>query len=115
MQKEQARELVRDTFTSSFEKGSFHDFIKNLLNHLDDGEDRRLVVASGRIKEAYRERVNHYERLGTYKDPQGKLLDVLVIYLKKDTTLERGRTFLRNFAADYLATGHGNNKEAILA
>lgn len=115
MQKTQAIDTVKKTFTQSFDKEQFHLFVVNLLNHLNDSEERHLLVPNARIKEAYRERVNHYERLGTFTDPEGKLLDVLVIYLKKDTTLERGRTFLRNFAADYLATGHGSNKDAILA
>ena len=59
--------------------------------------------------------VNHFTRLGTYTDPRGERLDVLVIHLRKNTTLARGRVTLRNFVADYRATGHGQGKAAVIA
>src|SRR4029453_14845263 len=66
-------------------------------------------------KEAFKDYVNHFTRLGTYTDPRGERVDVLVIHLRKDTTLARGRVTLRNFVADYLATGHGQGKAAVIA
>ena len=42
-------------------------------------------------------------------------MDVLVIHLRKETTLARGRLTLRNFVADYLASVHGQNKAAVIA
>jgi type I restriction-modification system DNA methylase subunit len=115
MDKTQAKDTIVETFTKAFDKNQFLFFAKNLLNHLDDSEGRRLRQAGPYIKKAFQDKIKSFERLGTYTDPQSRKLDVLVIYLRQDTTLERGRTSLRNFAADYLATGHGRDKDAVLA
>lgn len=115
MDKKQAKELIRQTFAQAFDQDRFHDFTAQLLNHLNDSPERQRRWVGQMIKKAYSDHVNHYERIGTYTDPEGRKLDVLVIHLKKEMTLERGRTLLRNFAADYLSTGHGNDKDAVLA
>lgn len=115
MDKQQAKELISQTFTQAFDHERFHHFTAQLLNHLNDSTERQRRWSGQMIKKAYADHVNHFERIGTYTDPEGRKLDVLVIHLKKDTTLERGRTLLRNFAADYLSTGHGNDKDAVLA
>jgi type I restriction-modification system DNA methylase subunit len=117
MEKQQARSLVHETFTRPFKEESFHAFVQQLLNHLDDSPERQSTWAGARVKRAYSEHINHFKRLGTYTDPEGRKVDLLVIHLKagKGATLERGRTLLRNFAAAYLATGHGSDKDAVLA
>lgn len=111
MRAEQARNLVVETFTQPFDRARFSRFAQNLLNHLDTSKQKRW---SGNVssKEAFKDKINHYERLGSYEDPNGEKIDVLAIYLKRETTLERGRTSLRNFAADYLTQ---RGKAAVLA
>lgn len=111
MNPEQARNLVEKTFKHSFDRVRFLQFAQELLNHLDTSRQKRW---SGNVssKDAFKDKINHYERLGSYRDPNGEDIDVLVIHLKKETTLERGRTSLRNFAADYLTQ---RNKSAVLA
>lgn len=115
MKTEQARNFVKDTFTRPFDRARFLSFAKETLNHLDASAERQKRWTNQYVKRAFAEQINHYERLGTYTDPRGEKMDVLAIHLKRETTLERGRTLLRNFAADYLATGHGQGKEAVLA
>src|SRR6266536_1225849 len=115
MNPEQAKKLVTDTFRSKFEKNQFLLFNRNLLNHFDDSEARRLRQAGPYIKNAFQDKIRSFERLGTYTDPKGQTLDVLIVNLQKETTLERARTFQRNFVADYLAAGHGKDKDAVLA
>ncbi len=117
MEKQQAISLVKETFTDRFREESFHRFTSELLNHLDDSPERQSTWTGQVIKQAFRNRIKSFKRLGTYTDPEGRKLDVLAIQLRPEAemTLERGRTFLRNFAADYLATGHGNDKDAVLA
>ncbi len=110
-----AQKLVTDTFKNRFNKDQFLKFVKELLNHLDDSEQRRLRQSGPYIKKAFQEKIRSFERLGMYTDPDGRRLDLLVINLQKETTLERARTFQRNFVADYLATGHGKDKDAVLA
>jgi type I restriction-modification system DNA methylase subunit len=113
MDRRQAIVLVRDTFTQRFDEGRFRHFLRNLVNHLD--ESNRLQFSGNLIKRAFSEQVGHYLRLGTYTDPRGERVDVLAIHLRKDTTLARGRVTLRNFVADYMATGHGQGKAAVIA
>jgi len=52
--------------------------------------------------------------LATYTDPSGEKIDILVVYLEKESSLERARTFLRNFVADYLVT-RGQKEAALVA
>lgn len=111
MDRAQAITLVRDTFTQRFDDDRFTLFTRNLLNHLDESKKQTWTLK----KAAFEDYVNHFTRLGTYTDPRGERLDVLVIHLRKDTTLARGRVTLRNFVADYLATGHGQGKAAVIA
>ena len=113
MDRNQAITLVRETFTERFEEARFRHFVRNLVNHLD--ETSRLQFSGNLIKRAFGEQVGHYSRLGTYTDPRGERVDCLVIHLRKDTTLARGRVTLRNFVADYLSTGHGQGKAAVIA
>ena len=111
MERSQAIALVRDTFTARFDDARFTLFVRNLVNHLDEAKKQVWTLK----KDAFKDYVNHFTRLGTYTDPRGERVDVLVIHLRKETTLARGRVTLRNFVADYLATGHGQGKAAVIA
>jgi len=111
VERTQAFNLVRATFTQPFEEARFAVFIRNVVNHLDESKKQLWTLR----KAAFQDYVNHFGRLGTYTDPRGERVDVLVIHLRKDTTLARGRVTLRNFVADYLATGHGKGKAAVIA
>lgn len=111
MDRNQAISLVRDTFNQRFDESRFANFIRNLVNHLD--ESKKQVWSLKKV--AFEGFVNHFMRLGTYSDPRGDRVDVLVIHLRKETTLARGRVTLRNFVADYLTTGHGQGKAAVIA
>jgi len=111
MERSQAITLVRDTFTGRFDEARFTLFVRNLVNHLDETKKQVWTLK----KDAFKDYVNHFTRLGTYTDPRGERVDVLVIHLRKETTLARGRVTLRNFVADYLSTGHGQGKAAVVA
>ena len=99
MQKAQAQNLVRKTLQNDFDKERFLYFVKNLLNKVDDS---KAFHARGYVHEAYKSYIKTYERLATYTDPAGSKLDILVVYLQKETSLERARTAQRNFVARYL-------------
>src|SRR5438094_5948069 len=113
MESSQARSLIRETLTQPFEKGRFQSFVRNLLNHIDESKATRWTKTY--VKDAFKPRVKWFERLATYTDPNGGKLDILIIHLEKQSSLERARTSLRNFVADYMTTGHGQDKSAILA
>ena len=97
-----AKRIVRETLQSSFDKNRFKNFVLNLFNHIDEF---KAFHARGYVKEMFKQQagvIKTYERLGTYTDPEGKKLDVLIVYLERNNSIDSARTTLRNFAAYYL-------------
>lgn len=113
MEKTKAREMIRGTLTQKFDKQRFYRLIKEILN-ANTNESKAQVWSNTIVKDAFKSSVQYYERLGTYADPNDEQLDILIVYLKKDSSLERARTFLRNFVADYLET-RGHKDAALVA
>jgi len=96
-----AKTLIKDTFNYPFDEGRYRNFVINLLNDVDEGKG--FPYLSGNyIKDSFKGHVSKYLRIGTYTDPEGEKVDVLIVHLKNRWSLERSRTMLRNFAADYL-------------
>ncbi len=110
MNQAQACQLIKETFTQAFDKTRFRAFAINLLNHVDEG--KAFSRNSQYIKEAFRNHVQRFERLGTYTSPDKETVDVLIVYLTADSKLERARTAIRNFVADHLKDR--DNKDAAL-
>ncbi len=111
MNKQQAQQLIHDTFETTFDKGRFSGFVRNLLNHI---EDAPFTYQGNYIPEKFRQYVKTLERIGKYNDGEHSL-DILVITLQKDTSLERARTMQRNFIAWYLNGSRGGEmKDAAL-
>ena len=102
MNRDQARNLIQQTFIEAFDKGRFLNFMRNLLNHID--ESKASAWNSQYVKDAFKDHVRRYERLGTYTSPGKEKLDVLIVHLTKESKLERTRTAIRNFVADHLKT-----------
>jgi type I restriction-modification system DNA methylase subunit len=102
MNRDQARDFVVQTFTQSFDKGRFGNFVVNIVKHID--ESKAGTWNSQYVKDAFKNHVHRYERLGTYTSPDNEKLDVLVVYLTKASKLGRARTAIRNFVADHLKT-----------
>src|ERR1017187_702451 len=100
MNRDQARQLVRDTFTHCFQKEQFHRFVKELLNRYD--ESKAQLWTKQYVPDAFKDHIDHYERLGTYETPDDEKLDILIVYLTQESKLERARTALRNFVAHHL-------------
>ena len=94
-----AEQLVNKTFQNSFDKGQFIYFTKNLLNQINES---KAFHVRGYVHEKYRDQVKTYERIGTYTDPENKKIDILIVYLQKENSIDRARTTLRNFVGDYL-------------
>lgn len=110
MNREQARNLVQQTFTHAFDKPRFLNFMRNLLNHID--ESKASTWNNQYVKDAFKNHIQRYERLGTYIMPKKEAIDVLVVYLTAGSKLERARTAIRNFVADHLKAR--NEKDAAL-
>ena len=110
--KQQAQELIKETFESPFDKSGFTNFIKNLLNRIDDAP---FTYQGSYIPDAYKQYIKRLERIGKFNDGENNI-DILVITLQKETSLERARTMQRNFIAWYLNGSRGGKlKEAALA
>ncbi len=105
MQKETAKNLIQETLQNSFNKERFIYLAKNILNHI---EDAPFVYKGNYIFDDFADSIKTVERIGKYKDPEGKLIDILIIRLQKETSLERARTKQRNFIAKYLKGSRGN-------
>ena len=103
MNKQQAQQLIQDTFETTFDKGRFSGFVRNLLNHI---EDAPFTYQGNYIPEKFRQYIKTLERIGKYNDGE-HTLDILIITLQKETSLERARTMQRNFIAWYLNGSRG--------
>ncbi|MFO7950521.1 MAG: hypothetical protein R6U36_09150 [Candidatus Fermentibacteraceae bacterium] len=103
MNKQQARRIITETFENPFDKGRFNGFIKNLLNRIDEGS---FIYKGNYIPDAYKQYIKSLERIGKFSDGENSL-DILVITLQKETSLERARTMQRNFIAWYLNGSRG--------
>ncbi len=112
MNSEQAINLVRDTFTHSFNETRFRTFIRNLLNGLTETDDS--FISGSFIRQAFANNVSSYKRIAKYKPNATERLDVLMVKLKANSSLDRARTLQRNFVADYLKQ-RGNKEGALVA
>lgn len=112
MDKQQAQNIIKQALENPFDKGRFVNFIRNLLNRI---EDEPFTYQGQFIPDAYKPYVSVYERIGKYNDGENRI-DILIVYLKKETSIERARTRQRNFVAGYLQGKYGssNEKEAAL-
>lgn len=112
MQREAARKLIRDTFEQPFDKDQFARFSKNLLNSF---EEAQFSYRGNRIFADFRDYVSVLERIGKYRDVEGNSIDILIVHLKKTTSLERARSSQRKFIAKYLKGSRGGEmKDAAL-
>jgi len=110
MNSAQARQLIKETFTQAFDKARFGNLAVNLLNRIDDS--KAFARNNQYIKDAFKDHVDCFERLGTYTSPDNEKIDVLIVHLTKIAKIERARTAIRNFVADHLKERDG--KEAAL-
>ena len=112
MDKKQAQEIVKNTFENPFDKVRFISFVKNLLNSI---EEATFSYKGNFIPDAYEQSISTLGRIGKYTDGEHKI-DILVVKLRRETSIERARTMQRNFIAWYLNGSRGGEmKDAALA
>jgi len=103
MDKQQATNLIKDIFETAFDEGQYLRFLRELFNgQIDESDERKFDYYGQYIPDSFKEHVRRYKRLGIYTDPNGHEIDLLVVILKRDTSLDRARTMQRNFAAYHL-------------
>ena len=106
MDKNYAIKLIQDVFQSPFNRDRFVTFTKNLFNFLDTAKN--FVYQGNLIPDAYDPYIRTFERIGKYEDAEGNKIDVLIVRLKKVSSLEHARTMQRNFIAWYLGGSRGD-------
>jgi len=111
MDKEQAKRNIKDTFETSFNEGKFIYFIINLLNlKQSDIKNTSFGVRQGyNIPEMFRSHISRFKRVAKYLKDNNRI-DVLIVYLKKETSIEHARSRQRNFIAGYLKGNYGSDK-----
>ena len=111
MDKQQAQTIITATFETSFDKDRFIGFSKNLLNQIKDAP---FTYRGNFIPDAYKPYIASLKRIGKYTDGAHQM-DILIVQLKRETSLERARTMQRNFIAWYLNGSRGGEmKDAAL-
>jgi len=103
MDRKQAKELIVSTFENSFDEDQFHKFIKYLLKEI---EEKSFDLSGAFIPEPFRRYISSYKRIGKYYDGNHEI-DILIVRLVRESSLERARTAQRNFVAWYLNGGRG--------
>ena len=85
MDKQTATQLIGNTFNFPFNEGRFRNFAINLLNNVDEA---KAVKFRGHIKHSFLPHIKSHRRLGTYTDPNGDKIDVLVVQLKNERFID---------------------------
>ena len=107
MDKQRAQEIIKETFESSFDKSNFIRFIKELLNRIDEDS---FTYQGQFIPDSYKPFISRYIRVGKFNDGENRI-DILIVYLNKNTSIEHARTMQRNFIAGYLQGKYGSTNE----
>jgi len=102
MDKQQARQIIKDVFESRFDRERYIRLLRELLNSFDNEGAR--VNQGARIPEKFQDHVEKIERVGKYTEEKIEIM-LFIVYLKRETAIERARTMQRNFVAWYLSQG----------
>ena len=105
MDREQGIRTIRDVLEHPFDYDKYASFSSNLLKHITPTPTTRQ--AGSRIPDAFKSHIRMMKRVGKYEDPQRNKIDILAVWLKKGTSLERARTMQRNYIARYLDGSRG--------
>jgi hypothetical protein len=103
MNKKQASSIIENTFNKAFNRDEFIDFAGNLFNLRSTDYSQRSVG----IFDTYKQHVQSLEVVAKFSDGKNEI-DVLIVTLIKDTSLDKARTMQRNFVARYLSEKQGD-------
>jgi len=106
MKEDEAKRLIRSTFENQFDENNFKRFIAEVLKRVDGSKE--FFSSKISVHSEFENYVNNYKRIGQYKTDKQEIIDVLIVYLKNETTLERARSAQRNFIRWYLNGGKDN-------
>ena len=112
MNREQAKNLIKETFEAPFDRDRFIKFIVNLLNlrQEDINNTAKGPWQGVFIPDAFQDYISKYERIAKYNVDNNRI-DILIVYLEKETSIERARRTQRNFVSGYLKGKYGSDTE----
>ena len=100
MDKQAAERLITNTFNYPFDIGKYKLLSRNIFKEFEEAEFIREGTTY--IPEGFISHIKKYERLGKYEDAQGRVVDILIVYINEGVGLDKARTLQRNFIANYL-------------
>jgi len=109
MNQQEAEKLLIDTFNGEFDSDKFVHFLKELLK----GKLSINPKSSSPHKE-FEEYIKSFKKIGEYKNGRNNI-EVLIVELKKTSSLERARTMQRNFIAKWLNSDYSPKDGALVA
>ena len=99
--------IVKETFGSTYNRDKFTRFARELLNGIQDRGTTHVQIPS-----QFKDYIQSYYRVGkyVYNDGFEKIIDVLEVKLKRNSSIEHARAMQRNFVARYLNGAFGDIK-----
>ena len=110
MTEPEAKALVANTLGAAFDRKAFAKLLGNMLKKVDPEKVGQWT--GPHVKSPYQDHVCKYDRIGQYTDPNGDVIDLLVVRLQKAGAMIRARSALRGFVAHHLKMR--DNKAAAL-
>lgn len=110
------KKIVNDTFNNAYSEERFKKFIMDLLPSANYSEEKARYF---QIPNDFKDFIRSTKRICKYKYASEeyvdeKVIDVLVVKLKKTTSIERARVAQRNYIARYLDKSRDYLKDAAL-
>ncbi|MBN1561488.1 N-6 DNA methylase [candidate division KSB1 bacterium] len=108
----EAKVLIKDVFEHTFDRDRYTQLIINLLK---DIEEKSFTYQGNFIPNAFKNYIRKMERIGKFADEEGNSIDILIVELLREHSIEYARSAQRNFVRWYLSGSRGGQmKDAAL-
>ena len=105
MDENSAKNLLKKTFKNEFDLNNYIDFLTELFGKINiDVNDQFAYLKKGVKKDT-----NKFLVLGSYRDSLGDLIDLYVIELTRESSVDKARTLQRNLVASYMKSHNKNS------
>ena len=99
--------IIRETFGQAYNRDKFTRFTREILTGIQERGTTHVQIPT-----QFKDYIQSYYRVGkyVYNDGFEKIIDVLEVKLKKNSSIEHARAMQRNFVARYLNGAFGDIK-----
>lgn len=105
MKLDEAKRLIGDLFDHQYDPEKYHYFLKSLLKSV---EEKPFSRSGNLIPTQFRDFVSKFDRIGKFTDTEGQVIDLLVVRLHRNHSVEWARSTQRNFIRWYLNGSMGD-------